>query len=89
MRGTMWDCYVRYYQPFGELLTDMERAGMLVDTAHLAAMEKVSPPHTPPRGQPRFGWLATPWAARRAVWCPRMRWTGHHSWHCGPASCCC
>lgn len=49
MRGTMWDCYVRYYQPFGELLTDMERAGMLVDTAHLAAMEKVSPLHSPPK----------------------------------------
>jgi hypothetical protein len=49
MRGTMWDCYVRYYQPFGELLTDMERAGMLVDTAHLAAMEKVSPLPSPPQ----------------------------------------
>lgn len=42
MRGTLWDCYERYYQPFGELLTDMERAGMLVDTDHLAKMEQVS-----------------------------------------------
>ena len=42
MRGTLWDCYERYYQPFGELLTDMERAGMLVDIDHLAKMEEVS-----------------------------------------------
>ncbi|GAQ90985.1 DNA polymerase I superfamily [Klebsormidium nitens] len=42
MRGTLWDCYERYYQPFGELLTDMERNGMLVDTDHLAKMEKLA-----------------------------------------------
>ena len=28
---TMWEMYLRYWQPFGELLTDMEREGMLVD----------------------------------------------------------
>ena len=28
---SMWDMYQRYWQPFGELLTDMEREGMLVD----------------------------------------------------------
>lgn len=27
----MWEMYLRYWQPFGELLTDMEREGMLVD----------------------------------------------------------
>ena len=28
---SMWDMYQRYWQPFGELLTDMEREGMQVD----------------------------------------------------------
>lgn len=28
---SMWDMYRRYWQPFGELLTDMEREGMQVD----------------------------------------------------------
>lgn len=28
---SMWHMYQRYWQPFGELLTDMEREGMLVD----------------------------------------------------------
>lgn len=28
---SMWEMYLRYWQPFGELLTDMEREGMLVD----------------------------------------------------------
>lgn len=27
----MWEMYIRYWQPFGELLTDMEREGMLVN----------------------------------------------------------
>ncbi len=27
----MWDVYCRFYLPFGELLTDMEAAGMAVD----------------------------------------------------------
>ena len=39
---TMWDFYVNYWRPFGELLTDMEQRGMLVDTRHLAAMEAVA-----------------------------------------------
>ena len=28
---SMWEMYLRYWQPFGELLTDMEREGMLVN----------------------------------------------------------
>ena len=28
---SMWDVYTRFYLPFGELLTDMEAAGMPVD----------------------------------------------------------
>ena len=28
---TMWDLYQKFWQPFGGLLVDMERAGMLVD----------------------------------------------------------
>ena len=28
---TMWDLYEKFWQPFGGLLVDMERAGMLVD----------------------------------------------------------
>lgn len=28
---SMWDMYCRYWRPFGELLTDMEREGMLVN----------------------------------------------------------
>ncbi len=28
---TMWDLYCDYWRPFGELLTEMERKGMMVD----------------------------------------------------------
>jgi len=28
---TMWDLYQQYWKPFGELLTDMEKEGMMVD----------------------------------------------------------
>lgn len=27
----MWDLYQQYWKPFGELLTDMEKEGMMVD----------------------------------------------------------
>ena len=30
-RYTMWHMYARYWRPFGELLTDMEREGMQVN----------------------------------------------------------
>jgi len=39
---SMWDMYRRYWQPFGELLTDMERAGMQVNRDHLAEAEKLA-----------------------------------------------
>ena len=38
----MWDFYTNYWRPFGELLTDMEQEGVLVDNDHLAAMEEVA-----------------------------------------------
>ncbi len=28
---TLWDLYQDYWKPFGELLTDMEKEGMMVD----------------------------------------------------------
>jgi hypothetical protein len=31
----MWQMYVRYWKPFGELLTDMEKEGMLVNRCAL------------------------------------------------------
>jgi DNA polymerase I-like protein with 3'-5' exonuclease and polymerase domains len=38
---SMWDFYQLYYVPFGELLTDMERAGIYVNAAdYLAGVEK-------------------------------------------------
>jgi DNA polymerase-1 len=33
---TAWDLYTHYWRPFGELLTDMEAAGVRVDRGHLA-----------------------------------------------------
>jgi len=36
---TMWNLYVDYWRPFGELLTDMEAAGVYVDRDHLAAAQ--------------------------------------------------
>jgi len=39
-KSTMWDFYTTYYVPFGELLTDMEREGIFVDTTnHLRHIE--------------------------------------------------
>lgn len=39
---TLWDFYTHYYREFGELLTDMERAGMYVDREHLAEAEEMA-----------------------------------------------
>ena len=36
----MYDYFVQYWVPFGELLTDMERIGFHVECAHLKAMEE-------------------------------------------------
>lgn len=38
----MMDFYTRYWRPYGELLTDMERQGIFVDIDHLAKMEAVA-----------------------------------------------
>jgi DNA polymerase I len=37
---TMWDVYLQFWLPFGELLTDMEAAGMAVDRKHLKEAEE-------------------------------------------------
>ncbi|XP_038690170.1 DNA polymerase I B, chloroplastic/mitochondrial isoform X2 [Tripterygium wilfordii] len=43
VRGkNMFDFYLEYWQPFGGLLVEMETAGMLVDRAYLAHIEKVA-----------------------------------------------
>eukprot|EP00164_Ancoracysta_twista_P007968 GFYU01011427.1.p1 GENE.GFYU01011427.1~~GFYU01011427.1.p1 ORF type:complete len:941 (-),score=149.76 GFYU01011427.1:681-3503(-) len=39
---TMWQFYQKYYVPFAELLTDMERRGVLVDTEHLQVQQEVA-----------------------------------------------
>jgi len=36
--STMWDFYQLYWAPFGELLTDMERAGIYINKEHLNSM---------------------------------------------------
>jgi DNA polymerase-1 len=36
----MWDFYQRWMAPFGECLTDMERAGIMVNKAYLHEAEK-------------------------------------------------
>ncbi|KAL0311032.1 UNVERIFIED_CONTAM: DNA polymerase I A, chloroplastic/mitochondrial [Sesamum angustifolium] len=41
-KGSMFDNYVKYLQPFGELLVKMETEGMLVDRLYLAEIEKVA-----------------------------------------------
>lgn len=41
-RGNMLNFYENYWQPFGELLVQMETEGMLVDRAHLSEVEKVA-----------------------------------------------
>ncbi|KAL6779457.1 POLG1X [Auxenochlorella protothecoides x Auxenochlorella symbiontica] len=38
--ASMWDVYLRFWRPFGELLTEMEALGVGVDRAHLAAAER-------------------------------------------------
>ena len=38
--SNLWDFYVHYLRDFGEVLTDMESAGMFVDKEHLANAEK-------------------------------------------------
>ncbi|KAM7250748.1 hypothetical protein ACFE04_022631 [Oxalis oulophora] len=40
--GTMFDFYMEYWLPFGELLVQMETEGMLVDRGYLAEIEKVA-----------------------------------------------
>ncbi|KAJ7554012.1 hypothetical protein O6H91_06G122400 [Diphasiastrum complanatum] len=42
LRGNMYDFYLEYWQPFGELLVQMESDGMLVDRGHLANIEKIA-----------------------------------------------
>jgi DNA polymerase I len=39
---TLWDFYTKYTRPFGDLLTQMESNGMLVDLQHLANAEKLA-----------------------------------------------
>ncbi|KAL2632819.1 hypothetical protein R1flu_004298 [Riccia fluitans] len=39
---SMWDFYLKYWQPFGELLVEMEANGMLLDLDHLAKIEEVA-----------------------------------------------
>ncbi|GAB4824725.1 hypothetical protein Ancab_007590 [Ancistrocladus abbreviatus] len=41
-KGSMLDFYQHYWQPFGELLVQMETEGILVDRAYLAEVEKVA-----------------------------------------------
>ncbi|KAJ7529979.1 hypothetical protein O6H91_15G073700 [Diphasiastrum complanatum] len=41
-KGNMYDFYQEYWQPFGELLVQMESDGMLVDCGHLADIEKIA-----------------------------------------------
>ncbi|KAL0320784.1 UNVERIFIED_CONTAM: DNA polymerase I A, chloroplastic/mitochondrial [Sesamum radiatum] len=41
-KGSMFDNYVKYLQPFGELLVKLETEGMLVDRLYLAEIEKVA-----------------------------------------------
>lgn len=38
--NTLWDLYRQIWRPFGELLTDMENAGLAVDRDHLAQAEQ-------------------------------------------------
>lgn len=40
--ASMWDFYLQNWRPFGELLVDMEREGMLVDNAQLKTAEKIA-----------------------------------------------
>ncbi|KAK3279840.1 hypothetical protein CYMTET_12292 [Cymbomonas tetramitiformis] len=37
--NTLWDYYISYWRPFGELLTELEKEGMMVDKVHLAGAQ--------------------------------------------------
>lgn len=41
-KKSMFDFYLNYWQPFGEILIKMETEGMLVDRNYLAEIEKVA-----------------------------------------------
>ncbi|KAJ0975125.1 hypothetical protein J5N97_017090 [Dioscorea zingiberensis] len=41
-RGNMYDFYLEYWRPFGNLLVKMESEGMLVDRTYLSEIEKVA-----------------------------------------------
>jgi DNA polymerase-1 len=64
--ATMWDFYQQYWKPFGELLVDMERNGMLVDKGKLHEAEKLATEHQQ-TAEDRF----RNWAAEL---CPDARW---------------
>lgn len=36
----VWDIYLKYWLPFGEILTDIERTGICVDMAHMRKTEE-------------------------------------------------
>lgn len=36
----MWELYLKYWLPFGEILTDIEREGILVDMQHMRRIEE-------------------------------------------------
>ena len=39
---TMWDFYKEWWLPFGELLTEMEKEGIKVNTDYLKAIEQTA-----------------------------------------------
>ncbi|KAK1281430.1 hypothetical protein QJS04_geneDACA018197 [Acorus gramineus] len=41
-RGSMYDFYEEYWLPFGDLLVQMEKEGVLIDREHLSNMEAVA-----------------------------------------------
>lgn len=43
--ATMWDLYTQNWLPFGEILVDMERNGMLVDKEQLRVAETLATEH--------------------------------------------
>ncbi|MDP2439263.1 MAG: DNA polymerase [archaeon] len=55
---TMLDFYRRYWLPFGELLTDMERSGIYVNVGHLAEMEKRAEKDRATAESAFLGWAA-------------------------------
>ena len=58
---TMWDVYDKLWRPFGELLTDMESAGFLVDREHLRGAETDARRHAA-RAEDAFRAWAKEWA---------------------------